>query len=79
MKDSWNITFCFLIYESCGCIVVHLFEESSLCYYDAFYYYLPMEGEIINPLWFFLFTGITDDDLRETAYEVLLACAGASG
>ncbi|XP_048495642.1 protein unc-13 homolog isoform X2 [Beta vulgaris subsp. vulgaris] len=24
-------------------------------------------------------TGITDDDLRETAYEVLLACAGASG
>ncbi|CAK7336489.1 unnamed protein product [Dovyalis caffra] len=23
--------------------------------------------------------GITDDDLRETAYEVLLACAGASG
>jgi hypothetical protein len=29
--------------------------------------------------WFFLITGITDDDLRETAYEVLLACAGASG
>lgn len=27
----------------------------------------------------FMFTGITDDDLRETAYEVLLACAGASG
>ncbi|OAY53359.1 protein unc-13 homolog [Manihot esculenta] len=26
-----------------------------------------------------LATGITDDDLRETAYEVLLACAGASG
>lgn len=25
------------------------------------------------------FTGITDDDLRETAYEVLLACAGAAG
>ncbi|KAL0538508.1 hypothetical protein IC582_022654 [Cucumis melo] len=24
-------------------------------------------------------SGITDDDLRETAYEVLLACAGASG
>lgn len=24
-------------------------------------------------------TGITDDDLHETAYEVLLACAGASG
>ncbi|KAH9686352.1 protein unc-13-like [Citrus sinensis] len=24
-------------------------------------------------------TGITDDDLRETAYEVLLACAGAAG
>ncbi|XP_022742011.1 uncharacterized protein LOC111293550 isoform X3 [Durio zibethinus] len=24
-------------------------------------------------------TGITDDDLRETAYEILLACAGASG
>lgn len=24
-------------------------------------------------------TGITDDDLRESAYEVLLACAGASG
>lgn len=24
-------------------------------------------------------TGITDDDLRETAYELLLACAGASG
>ncbi|KAK2634357.1 hypothetical protein Ddye_029149 [Dipteronia dyeriana] len=24
-------------------------------------------------------TGIIDDDLRETAYEVLLACAGASG
>uniref|UniRef100_A0A2P2LJT9 Uncharacterized protein MANES_04G156900 n=2 Tax=Rhizophora mucronata TaxID=61149 RepID=A0A2P2LJT9_RHIMU len=24
-------------------------------------------------------TGITDDDLRETAYEVLLACAGATG
>ncbi|XP_072998980.1 protein unc-13 homolog isoform X2 [Typha latifolia] len=24
-------------------------------------------------------TGITDDDLRETAYEVLVACAGASG
>ncbi|KAF5735316.1 hypothetical protein HS088_TW15G00818 [Tripterygium wilfordii] len=24
-------------------------------------------------------TGVTDDDLRETAYEVLLACAGASG
>uniref|UniRef100_A0A803MLD0 Uncharacterized protein n=1 Tax=Chenopodium quinoa TaxID=63459 RepID=A0A803MLD0_CHEQI len=23
--------------------------------------------------------GITDDDLRETAYEILLACAGASG
>ncbi|KAJ0047257.1 hypothetical protein Pint_05206 [Pistacia integerrima] len=23
--------------------------------------------------------GITDDDLRETAYEVLLACAGAAG
>lgn len=25
------------------------------------------------------FIGITDDDLGETAYEVLLACAGASG
>ncbi|XP_019449319.1 PREDICTED: uncharacterized protein LOC109352014 isoform X2 [Lupinus angustifolius] len=24
-------------------------------------------------------TGITDDDLRETAYEILLACAGAMG
>lgn len=24
-------------------------------------------------------TGITDDDLRETAYEILLACAGATG
>ncbi|XP_019413254.1 PREDICTED: uncharacterized protein LOC109325381 isoform X1 [Lupinus angustifolius] len=24
-------------------------------------------------------TGVTDDDLRETAYEVLLACAGATG
>ncbi|GAB2213593.1 hypothetical protein Drorol1_Dr00017903 [Drosera rotundifolia] len=24
-------------------------------------------------------TGISDDDLRETAYEILLACAGASG
>lgn len=24
-------------------------------------------------------TGITDDDLRETAYEILLACAGAAG
>lgn len=24
-------------------------------------------------------TGITDDDLRETAYEILLAAAGASG
>lgn len=24
-------------------------------------------------------TGITDDDLRETAFEILLACAGASG
>jgi hypothetical protein len=24
-------------------------------------------------------TGITDDDLRETAYELLLACAGAAG
>ncbi|CAO2816120.1 unnamed protein product [Amaranthus hypochondriacus] len=24
-------------------------------------------------------TGITDDDLRETSYEILLACAGASG
>ncbi|XP_061348884.1 protein unc-13 homolog isoform X2 [Gastrolobium bilobum] len=24
-------------------------------------------------------TGVTDDDLRETAYEILLACAGASG
>ncbi|KAI4370470.1 hypothetical protein MLD38_018823 [Melastoma candidum] len=24
-------------------------------------------------------TGTTDDDLRETAYEILLACAGASG
>ncbi|GAV70210.1 DUF810 domain-containing protein [Cephalotus follicularis] len=24
-------------------------------------------------------TGITDDDLRETAYEILLACAGSSG
>lgn len=28
---------------------------------------------------FLLFSGITDDDLRETAYEVLLACAGAAG
>ena len=26
-----------------------------------------------------LLIGITDDDLRETAYEILLACAGASG
>jgi len=26
-----------------------------------------------------MFAGITDDDLRETAYEILLACAGASG
>lgn len=26
-----------------------------------------------------LHSGITDDDLRETAYEVLLACAGATG
>lgn len=26
-----------------------------------------------------LLSGITDDDLRETAYEVLLACAGATG
>lgn len=26
-----------------------------------------------------LLLGITDDDLRETAYEVLLACAGATG
>lgn len=26
-----------------------------------------------------LVSGITDDDLRETAYEVLLACAGATG
>jgi hypothetical protein len=24
-------------------------------------------------------SGITDDDLRETAFEILLACAGASG
>ncbi|XLR35960.1 hypothetical protein S83_063860 [Arachis hypogaea] len=24
-------------------------------------------------------TGLTDDDLRETAYEILLACAGATG
>ena len=28
---------------------------------------------------FLLPLGITDDDLRETAYEILLACAGASG
>lgn len=28
---------------------------------------------------YLLLSGITDDDLRETAYEVLLACAGASG
>lgn len=27
----------------------------------------------------FMFAGITDDDLRETAYEILLACAGATG
>lgn len=27
----------------------------------------------------FIVLGITDDDLRETAYEILLACAGASG
>ncbi|XWS39292.1 hypothetical protein CRYUN_Cryun18bG0038700 [Craigia yunnanensis] len=25
------------------------------------------------------FSGITEDDLRETAYEILLACAGTSG
>lgn len=25
------------------------------------------------------FSGITDDDLRETAYEILVAAAGASG
>lgn len=30
-------------------------------------------------LHFLFFTGITDDDLRETAYEILLAAAGASG
>lgn len=24
-------------------------------------------------------SGIADDELRETAYEILLACAGASG
>lgn len=27
----------------------------------------------------YYFSGITEDDLRETAYEVLLASAGASG
>lgn len=24
-------------------------------------------------------SGVTDDDLRETAYEILVACAGAAG
>jgi hypothetical protein len=28
---------------------------------------------------YFIFPGITDDDLRETAYEILVAAAGASG
>lgn len=27
----------------------------------------------------YFIAGITDDDLRETAYEILLAAAGASG
>ncbi|XWS57034.1 hypothetical protein CRYUN_Cryun09bG0137000 [Craigia yunnanensis] len=35
-------------------------------------------GDIVLKLPSFA-TGITDDDLRETAYEILLACAGASG
>lgn len=28
---------------------------------------------------YYLITGITDDDLRDTAYEILVACAGAAG
>lgn len=30
-------------------------------------------------LWFLLILGISDDDLRETAYEIILGCAGATG
>ncbi|KAL9233827.1 hypothetical protein vseg_008774 [Gypsophila vaccaria] len=40
---------------------------------------MPNDASNLMPLLPPFLTGITDDDLRETAYEILLACAGASG
>ncbi|KAK9682773.1 hypothetical protein RND81_10G095200 [Saponaria officinalis] len=40
---------------------------------------MPNDASDLTPLLPPFSTGITDDDLRETAYEILLACAGASG
>lgn len=40
---------------------------------------MPNDASDILPMLPPFATGITDDDLRETAYEILLACAGASG
>jgi hypothetical protein len=84
VNDSWNITFCFLIYESGGCIVV-IYLKSQVCVI-MMPFTIILQWKVKSLIhantisfWFFLITGITDDDLRETAYEVLLACAGASG
>ncbi|XP_074280580.1 protein unc-13 homolog [Silene latifolia] len=40
---------------------------------------MPNDASDLMPILPPFSTGITDDDLRETAYEILLACAGASG
>lgn len=41
---------------------------------------LKRMGWLTNDVsYFYCISGLTDDDLRETAYEILLACAGATG